>query len=291
MKAKEPKKVKQIIASILNEDMENEYQLLHKIHRMKFKRKPMLYVGILKALTDLKFPPDKAQDYWKKILGRRKLLSKKIGDDVSFRVAMLDYFINTNKIMHNPMIIEIKMYKQKIRMALIDTLTNLYNRAYLGRALSKEIKRAKRYKETFSVLFFDMDNFKKCNDTYGHITGDRILKKASRVLAEYSREEDTGIRYGGEEFLVLMPRTPKKSAALLANRLRKKIQAIKLPKGKYAEAGISISGGISSFPSDSSTGQGLIKCADKALYKAKYLGKNKICLYNKKPQYKKIKRK
>lgn len=279
------KKLKEIIIDLLHEDMENEYKLLHKIHIRwrKLKKGPHLYVGLLKALTDMRFPAGEAQNYWNNILEHRKFLSKKTGMDMSFRVALLDYFININKVMKNPMIIEIKMYEKKTKLALIDGLTNLYNRAYFNRALSREIKRAKRYGEIFSVLFLDMDNFKKYNDAYGHVAGDKVLKKTSKLLTKHSREEDIVARYGGEEFVIIMPRTSKNSALWLANRLRKEVQDIK----KRLNTRITISGGISEFPADSNNSEDLIRCADKALYRAKYLGKNKICLYNKRMQSKK----
>lgn len=272
------KKLREIIIDLLHEDMENEYKLLHKIHRRRLKKGPQLYVGLLKALTDMEFPANEAQNYWNNILEHRIFLSRKMGADVSFRVALLDYFININKVMKNPMIIEIKMYEKKTKLALIDGLTALYNRAYFNKALSREIKKAKRHGEIFSILFLDMDNFKKYNDTYGHIAGDRILKKISQILSKHSREEDIVARYGGEEFVIIMPRTPKNSSLWLANRLRKEVQDISKPAHRIR---ITVSGGISGFPADSDSSEELIKCADKALYQAKFLGKNRICLYNK----------
>lgn len=275
------KKLNEVITELLNEDMKNEYLLLHKIHQKKKFIKSKFYSQIFKALTDMELPENKAKQFWHKILGHRKSLSKKLGGNISFRVAMLDYFIHVNNVVKNPMIIEIKMYEEKTKLALIDGLTGLYNRSYMNKVLSRETKRSKRHGGIFSVLFIDIDNFKKFNDTYGHLAGDRVLTHVSKILYIQSREEDVVTRYGGEEFVIVLPHTTKNAAVILAERLRKKIQAIKtIPRSKTKMPKITISGGISEFPTDSTNTKDLLSCADRALFLAKEKGKNRISPYN-----------
>lgn len=170
-------------------------------------------------------------------------------------------------------IVHAKLHARARKMAMTDGLTGLFNRRHLQLQLVNELSRAARYKEVFSLMMLDIDNFKKINDTHGHAFGDKVLQKLSKILKSSIRESDTVSRYGGEEFTIILPRVESEQAAILANRLRKeiKLKSATLMKGKGS---LTVSIGISSFPKDSQKKLDLIKQADNALYEAKRRGKD-----------------
>jgi len=157
-------------------------------------------------------------------------------------------------------------------LAVIDGLTGLHNRRYFNEVMLMEFARLKRFASSLSLLMIDIDNFKNYNDTNGHVAGDELLRKLSRLLKASMREMDIVCRYGGEEFVAVLPQTDKKGAAIVAERLR--VQAtLYLPN--------TLSLGIATFPEDSQEIGGLIEKADAALYEAKRSGKNKYCVAKK----------
>jgi diguanylate cyclase (GGDEF)-like protein len=135
--------------------------------------------------------------------------------------------------------------------------------------IGREIKGARRYGYPISLAIMDIDNFKEFNDTYGHLEGDRILAELGRLLKEEIRASDYAARLGGEEFAIVLPHTSKEAAAIMAERLRKKIKD---------KLGISVSIGIGEFPSDANTLRALLRKADQALYEAKRKGKGRIAI-------------
>lgn len=167
-------------------------------------------------------------------------------------------------------ITDIKIESQKHYFnATHDALTGIYNRAYFLDAIKEELEKARRYKSIFSVILFDVDYFKKFNDNYGHLKGDEVLKRLAKVIDDNIRKSDVFSRWGGEEFIILLPETSLEKAELLAENLRKKLHATEI-KGVPR---ITASFGVSQFaPKDDRNT--LIKRADDALYNAKDSGRN-----------------
>ena len=129
-------------------------------------------------------------------------------------------------------------------------------------------------------MLFRSDNFKEYNDQYGHIAGDLALQQISGIFSSRCRMSDTIARYGGEEFAILLPETDKKSAGILAERIRQAIEKHSFEGLKSATKGrLTISGGVAFYPSDGANWEELIKNADEALYRAKNFTKNRICLF------------
>jgi diguanylate cyclase (GGDEF)-like protein len=153
----------------------------------------------------------------------------------------------------------------------IDGLTELLNHKCILEKLEEEIHRAQRYDTSFSIIMFDIDNFKLINDNYGHQKGDEVLIQISKFLRNSLRNIDTIGRYGGEEFLIILPETNLQGAYTIAERLREGVSKIDFSKENLK---ITISGGIVEFINESSTD--LIKKADKLLYNAKRNGRNRI---------------
>ncbi len=155
-------------------------------------------------------------------------------------------------------------------LSILDGLTGLHNYRYFHEIILREVARAKRYPQTFSLLMVDIDDFKAYNDSRGHLAGDDLLKKISQVFVKSLRFVDMVFRYGGEEFAVILPQTSKEGAAAAANRIIGIISQ-NMP--------VTISGGLASFPEDGQSEDELIGHADKALYQAKCLGKGRICVF------------
>jgi diguanylate cyclase (GGDEF)-like protein len=165
--------------------------------------------------------------------------------------------------------------------ATIDGLTKLYVRSYFEQRLSAELRRVNRFGTTMSLMMMDIDHFKKFNDTYGHATGDDVLKLVARVIREGIREElDIPGRFGGEEMLVMMPETDAAGAMVLAERLRHAIETTDLPGPNGEVLHVEVSIGVASIPTHARTVVELIEHADQALYVSKRGGRNRVTLYD-----------
>lgn len=160
-------------------------------------------------------------------------------------------------------------------IATIDSLTCLFNRRYILNDLDNQVTLAKRYKRRFSLILFDIDDFKIINDKFGHQSGDEYLKLITAKIYEGLREQDKAGRVGGEEFLVILPETDAKGAEILANRIRKNIEKAVLTYKKNSIKA-TVSAGIIEISHESVKTENVFDIVDEALYKAKEQGKNKV---------------
>ena len=167
-------------------------------------------------------------------------------------------------------------------LAMVDGLTGLFVRRYFDARIDEEIERSRRYGTPFSVVMMDVDDFKKLNDTYGHLVGDRVLKAIANVVKEQMRGVDTAARYGGEELAVILPRTEMVGAYTLAERIREAIAELRITTDEDPPRalGVTASLGIAAYPeSKAGSGEDLVRRADRALYRAKKTGKNRVELF------------
>ena len=172
---------------------------------------------------------------------------------------------------------KVELYEKIQKLSIIDGLTEVYLRRYLMDRLEEEVDRANRLGLTFSIGMVDIDHFKKCNDKWGHLVGDSVLKKIAERLKKSVREVDMIARYGGEEFCIVLPDTNKKLAKSVAERLRGSIEANEI-KAFDVNVKITTSVGIATFPEDGKSVSVLIEKADAALYTAKRRGRNTVCV-------------
>lgn len=164
-------------------------------------------------------------------------------------------------------------------LATVDGLTQLYFRRHFEMRFAEEMRRAKRYGTRLSLAMMDIDHFKKFNDTYGHSTGDEVLKLVAQTIKKSIRDEiDIPARYGGEEMLVLMPETDVDGAMKLAERIRDAIEKADLPGPNGETLHVTISIGVATMPLHAEADQALMEAADKALYKSKEGGRNRVTL-------------
>lgn len=159
-------------------------------------------------------------------------------------------------------------------LATTDPLTGLANHRALVAALEHELARAYRYRHECSILFLDIDHFKALNDSYGHAVGDSVLRDFAKLLEQQIREIDVPGRWGGEEFLVILPETGEQEARLISERARSAVAAHAFTMGGGMSLTCSI--GIATFPGDARERDGLVTCADQAMYAAKKLGRNQV---------------
>ncbi len=163
--------------------------------------------------------------------------------------------------------------------AIHDSLTNLYNNHYFYKELEDEIEKSKRYKRVFSLVMFDLDDFKQINDKYGHIAGDKALRHLADCIRKTIRKDvDIAARYGGDEFVIVFPNTSAENAYKVCKRLLSLVSSAPVNFGDQSFF-ITLSMGISEFPSDGEESYFLFNNADEALYYSKRKGKNRISLY------------
>jgi two-component system, cell cycle response regulator len=165
-------------------------------------------------------------------------------------------------------------YDEIYKLATTDGLTGLLNKASIMRQLGDEMEKAQRYRRKLSVLLIDIDNFKGLNDTLGHIAGDQALRLVAEVLRTTLRRQDRAGRFGGEEFLILLPETGQRGAMTSAERIRREIERTVAP-GLYVANTVTASIGVASFPAKSEDSRSILEAADAALYRAKGMGKNR----------------
>jgi diguanylate cyclase (GGDEF)-like protein len=173
-----------------------------------------------------------------------------------------------------------QLFEEINRLAITDGLTGLYNIRHLKRVLGEEVKRSIRYNRPLSFIMLDIDFFKIYNDNHGHPRGDEVLHILAGLLQQNTRDVDTVVRYGGEEFSVIIPEVTRQEAYSMAERIRRVIQDHVFPYEEDQPGGnLTVSMGVANLPADADDGEELIDKADRALYRAKQTGRNKVILY------------
>ena len=163
------------------------------------------------------------------------------------------------------------------RQAVTDGLTGLFNHRRFQEVMTAEVERTRRFGQELGLIMLDLDNFKRVNDTYGHLQGDMVLREVARVLRQSSREIDEPARYGGEEMAVALPQTDLEGAFRFAERVRRRIEALDLPL-LDGDGTLKVTASFGAASLATSTGDGkdaLVAAADAALYRAKRSGKNR----------------
>jgi len=246
------------------------------IEELESERTPLpgFFSSLLETFVHLDFSEEEALRHWARIVENSGSLRSKLGRPVGIHLAIVDYFTNVNPMLNAPMLVEIHVFKQTERLAMIDGLTGAFNRRYLDIALRKEFNRCERYEKDLSILLVDLDDFKSINDTKGHQYGDRVLKELTRYLKACVREEDAVCRYGGEEFLIILPETDARGAMALAERIRAGAKSNAL----FGEEGVTFSGGVATYPESAKDIPMLVRAAARALYQSKFAGKDRITL-------------
>jgi diguanylate cyclase (GGDEF)-like protein len=161
-------------------------------------------------------------------------------------------------------------------LSVRDSLTGLYNRRYMQEALEREIQRAEQKHVPLSVIMIDMDGLKQINDTYGHSIGDEALRQVARLIFKYLRDDDIACRYGGDEFIIILPDTALGAARQYAEQLRESAVHVHIHYKDHLFDTFTLSLGVAGYPQNGSTAGALLKAADTALYSAKHEGRDRV---------------
>lgn len=201
-----------------------------------------------------------------KILGVIELVNK-VGRS---KFSEEDLFILTTLADYAAIALENAQYFHKVKeLTITDDVTRLYNSRYMYDYLDQEMRRSQRYEMELSIIFLDLDYFKNVNDTYGHLVGSRLLREIAKVIITCLRDVDIAVRYGGDEFVVILPSTPKKKAVLVAERIRDSMKNTVFLQSQGLKIKQTASFGVASFPKDANNKLDLIRQADKAMYQIK----------------------
>lgn len=165
---------------------------------------------------------------------------------------------------------------EEVRLSTVDSLTNIYNKRFINEFLMKEIERSKRQNKQFSIVICDMDDFKEINDTYGHLSGDIVLKAFSQLIKDSIRTQDVAGRYGGDEFMVILPGADAQTAIQIIERLREQVEVLEIDGLNGNKVRITASFGIATFPDNGTAPDDLLIASDERLYRAKNQGKNSV---------------
>lgn len=173
-------------------------------------------------------------------------------------------------------LIKSRDFEQQYKLATTDGLTELYNHRYFQEQIRMQVEQAKRYNNNFSLIIIDIDFFKKFNDTFGHQSGDAVLRQVAQTLKKNVRATDIVCRYGGEEMSIILPNTIKEEAYTTAEKICSRVAGRKFKLVGDKETNVTISLGVSTYPFDGDTAQKIIEAADKKLYEAKNNGRNQV---------------
>ncbi len=240
----------------------------------------IVYMAIRRVVAGIELIKDIAESFQKGNFSKIEYLEKEVTREKSRdEIYSLKHSILIMGERLKELIDEIKTERDKLQeIAYIDHLTGLYNRRFFFEHVKIIIENAKRYRNIFTIVIFDIDNFKHINDNYGHDVGDKVLKEFANILKTSVRSSDIVSRFGGEEFVLILQNSDAENSFHVAERIRKQFSQKKFKvNDKYIST--TVSGGISTYREEIEDIDQMIKEADIALYEAKKTGKNKIIIY------------
>ncbi|MCS6799186.1 MAG: GGDEF domain-containing protein [Myxococcota bacterium] len=190
------------------------------------------------------------------------------GDLIKVGRTILKFIVGGN--------VEAQYHEEIYRLMTVDGLTELHNRRYFGEMLEREVSRARRYGKTFALVLFDIDHFKKINDTYGHLAGDAVLRRLGALVRGRVRRDDVVARTGGEEFAILLPEAGLQGGIEVAQKLRALVESSSFVF-ESVTIPVTISAGVAEWLPSMSSPDDIIRAADERLYEAKRTGRNRVC--------------
>jgi len=268
------------LAEVLREDAHNEERILRRLDQIRTQSGLQAYAALLLILTNLAFEEVEARRHWEEILKHRRALGQSLGRGVGLRVAVLDYFVNVNRQLTSPRIIDLSLVDRPDPSSPIDPRTGLWNARQFLTALQKEIRRAKRYRLDLTMLYLDIDDFREINERYGELVGDILLREVAILIKNKIRDIDMAARLAGEEFGLILPETERMGSFLVAERIRKEMERHFLRRdvdGRPIAMTVTI--GMAKYPEDAAIADRLVRRAEEAMHQAKARGGNSVGVY------------
>ncbi len=268
------------LLALLAEDAHNTQRLLARLDAITRESGIGAHAALLLILTQLAFEEAEARRHWEAILAHGHQLARNLGREPGIRVAVLDYFMNINRRLVQPTLIELQMRESGFPEQDIDRTTGLATDRRFRSVLQNELRRARRYEQKASLVLVDVDHFAEINERFDPLVGDRLLRELAILLNNNIRDIDLAARPGEDEMAMLLPETGRNGALLVAERFRREVEAYFSGR----ESGertvcMTISAGVACYPDDATTPETLLERAAQALYQAKASGRNAIQLY------------
>jgi diguanylate cyclase (GGDEF)-like protein len=229
-------------------------------------RRAELLRHLIAEWTGLRLHPDQAAGVWGEVEQLMTVWRSRLGAPVGLPAILLHYLHGVAGLLEEPRIVSERELSVLRVNAITDPLTGLYNRRFLLEHLDREISRAERSQSGVSVVLIDLKGFKAVNDQFGHPMGDTVLVRTGRVVRQSLRAVDAGARWGGDEFVLVLPNTDLLAAFAVAERVRRKVASTGFPRGLFR---IGMHYGIASYPGDGKTVDFLLKVADLRLYQCR----------------------
>lgn len=207
------------------------------------------------------------------IIGAVEIINKSKGEQFS----EVDLVLLMRLMDHMSIAVErITLYQKLEELSVTDDLTSLFNSRYLHRGIESEIQRSERYSSSVSLIFMDIDYFKLVNDNHGHLIGSKVLVEVGQILINELRSIDIVSRYGGDEFVVILPHTPLNNAIIVAERMRKAIELFTFVKNEGLNLKLTASFGVATYPESAKSKEELLRIADESMYRVKHRTRNGV---------------
>lgn len=255
---------------LLSVDVEDRY-LLTTVESLAQEHGQGVYKEMLRLMVGKHFCEELAASYWQEAICHCQAIFRPEFAARGFRPALLDYLRHVAGELGDPRIIEADYLHNIARSSVTDGLTGLYNQTYFKTILADTIVNQRRNGDQhFALILLDLDHFKQYNDRCGHLVGDEALRLCAELITAALRDGDMAVRYGGEEFALLLPNMDRHTAFAVAERIRKSVESYPFPHQERLDSGnLTISGGVAVFPANGETADEIIKAADTELYRAK----------------------
>lgn len=248
-----------------------DYHLLATVENLADKYGKCVYKEMLQLMVGKHFGAELSENYWLQAIRHCQEIYKPEFAVRGFRPALMDYLRHVAGELSDPRIIEADYLHNISRSSVTDGLTGLYNQTYFKTILAETIANQRRNgDQNFALILLDLDHFKQYNDRCGHLAGDEALRLCAELITASLRDGDMAVRYGGEEFALLLPEIDRHTAFAVAERIRQSVESHLFPHQERLDSGnLTISGGVAIFPANGETAAEIIKAADAELYRAK----------------------